>query len=378
MFVEKKKIIIVVAALLAIAMLAFFFNSSLTGFFVAKEEVIKVGWMGPQTGQSAVLGMDGAVAAQIAVDEINAKGGINGRKIQLIIEDDQYNVAKAASAYKKLVEVDGVKIILANTYGSVFALAEQAKKDGVILIDPLDCNKVLAGLNDNVFCLATDSESIATALVGHATENNVKNVAIIHWNSDSFMPLVKDFFVEKFNNGEVRLVEGYSAGTVDFRTILLKAIDKNADAIVFLGYDETGLAMKQARELGFKGQFYTTGTITSPSLQKTAEGNAEGTIFAFWDAPKDREPAKSFTQEFEKRTKRPPILDLATYPTYDSVKVLENALKKASADNLQQLRTAILETKFDGTTGKIMFAQDGSVRIKESAYRLENGSPKPA
>ena len=171
-------------------------------------EPIKIGWIGPQTGQSAVLGMDSAVSAQIAVDEINAKGGINGRSVSLIIEDDQYDIAKATTAYQKLVNVDGVKFILINTYGSVFALAKNAEADGVILIDPLDCNSELAGLSDNVFCLATDSESIAEVLSQDANKKNYSSVGILYWNSDLFMPLVEKVFRKDFN-GEIVDSEPY-------------------------------------------------------------------------------------------------------------------------------------------------------------------------
>lgn len=169
--------------------------------------------------------------------------------------------------------------------------------------------------------------------------------------------------------------ESYSVGTRDFKTQLTKIIKENPDGLVLLGYDETGIIMKQARELGFIGQFYTTGTVTSLSLQKASQGNAEGTIFAFWSAPKDKEPTKSFTEKFKKIKGREPILDLATYPTYDSVNVIAEAMKKS--ENISELKKSILNVKMNGVTGEISFNKDGGMRILESAYVLKDGKPVP-
>jgi branched-chain amino acid transport system substrate-binding protein len=337
--------------------------------------VIKIGWIGPQTGQSAVLGMDSFVAAQIAIDEINEAGGIDGRQFELIIEDDQYNTAKSVDAYEKLVNIDGVDFILANTYGSIFALAEKAKKDKVILIDPLDCNSELAGLNDNVFCLATDSESIAEILSDNAEKQGFDKVGILYWNSDMFMPLIKNVFEKEFD-GEIVLSEAYVAGTKDFKTQLTKMINRDADAIVMLGYDETGIAMKQARELGFRGQFYATGTLTSPPLQEAAQGTAEGVLFGFWDAPKSEEPTKSFTESFIAVQGRPAILDLASYPSYDAVNVLALAIDNANSLNIKKVKSELLQIQgYKGVIGDVSFAEDGSARIRESVFKLVNGVP---
>lgn len=340
------------------------------------EGPIKIGWIGPMTGQSAVLGMDGITAAQIAVDELNAGGGINNREVKLIAEDDQYDITKAVNAYNKLVNIDGVKIIVINTYGSVFALSEQAKQDGVLLIDPLDCNGVLTALGTHVFCLATDSESIARVLAEQAKAKGLKKIGIIHWNSDTFMPLVKDSFVKNYNGATV--IEAYSAGTSDFKTTITKMQQQGIDGLVLLGYDENGIAMKQARELGFNGQFFTTGTVTSPPLQEAAKGAANGTILAFWDAPKSQEPAKSFTDKFTATKERPPILDFATYPTYDTIKVLAIAIGKAGDSDSTKIEQALLGVQnYKGVTGDVSFPSDRAMRIQESAHILTNGVPVP-
>ncbi|HLC33187.1 MAG TPA: ABC transporter substrate-binding protein [Candidatus Nanoarchaeia archaeon] len=337
----------------------------------APQETIKIGWIGPLTGSGAVLGIDSVVAAQIAIDEVNTAGGVNGRQLELLIEDDQYDVTKAVTSYNKLVQVNDVDIVLVNTFGSVFALADQAEKDNVLLFDPLDCNSVLAELSKNVFCLATDTESLAAVLVQQAEIRQIKSVGIIHWNSDQFMPLVKDFFAQKFS-GTIPVTYAYPAGTDDFKTPLARMIDEKVDAIVLLGYDETGIAMKQAREIGFTGHFLATGTVTSPSLQKAAQGTAEGTIFSFWRPPTG-EATEAFNQKFVQKQGRSPILDLATYPTYDAVHALAHALPRTEAD----LADALVTVSFAGVTGNISFTPEGAFSIPEHPFVLTNGTAKP-
>jgi branched-chain amino acid transport system substrate-binding protein len=339
--------------------------------FVASNkeaEIVKIGWIGPQTGPSAVLGMDSYVAARIAVDEINSAGGLNGKKVELYAEDDQYDNTKALSAYRKLVNVDGVRLILVNTYSSVFSLAKQAEKDGVILMDPLDCNSELAKLSPNVFCLATDSESLARVLAAAADARGYKKVGVLYFNSDLFMPLVQKVFVGNYK-GTVVLSDSYVAGTQDFRTQIAKAINAGADALVLLGYDETGNAMKQARELGFNGQFLTTGTVTSPPLQEAAQGAADGTLFAFWSADKSSAKIKIFDAEFNKRQNRSPILDLATYPTYDATKILVAAAARGVSATSVAKQLAL--TQYDGLVGKVSFSTDGAMLVPEGLYLLK-------
>ena len=120
---------------------------------------IRIGWSGPLTGNSAVLGIDSVEAVRIAIDKVNAQGGIKGRTIELIVEDDQYDTAKAVSAYSNLVN-RGAVVIIASTYGGVMATGQKAVKDKVIVINPLDSNNDLAALPENTFSIATESESI--------------------------------------------------------------------------------------------------------------------------------------------------------------------------------------------------------------------------
>ncbi len=331
---------------------------------------LKIGWIGPQTGDAAVLGMDSAVAAQLAVDEINKSGGVNGKQVQLYLEDDQYNTRKAIDAYNKLVHVDGVHMLIMQTYGAVFALAKEAQRDGVTIFDSLDCNSKLVELGENVFCLATGSETIGESIAGEINKSGYERVGILYFNSDPFMPYVKEAFTKTYKGAVVE--EGYAAGTKDFRTSLLKMKQANVQALVLFGYDETGIAMQEARTLGLTDPFFSTATITSPSLQKMAGTAAIGTKFAYWEGGAKGPVAKSFLKKFTAKVGRKPILDLATYSTYDAVHTIARILSDGSS-----LTKAAVSTKsFEGATGQVRFAADGSARMRETLYVLTSDGVK--
>lgn len=331
---------------------------------------LKIGWIGPQTGDAAVLGMDSAVAAQIAVDEINRAGGVRGRQIKLLVEDDQYNTRKAIDAYNKLVHVDGVRLLVMQTYGAVFALAKDAERDGVTIFDSLDCNDKIVALGKNVFCLATGSETIGESIAREITKRGYQKIGFLYFNSDPFMPYVKDAFKTAYKG--VVLEEGYAAGTKDFRTMLSKMKAANVEALVLFGYDETGIAMKEARAMGVSIPFFSTATITSPSMQEASEGSAIGTVFAYWQGGAESTVAKNFLQKFTERVGRKPLLDLATYSTYDSVYAIANTLQ---AGKLLTKEAVNLE-RFEGATDQIHFAADGSARVPETLYILTKDGVK--
>lgn len=339
-------------------------------------KAIKIGYIGPLSGPSSVLGMDAIKAIETAADEINTRGGIDGMPVRIIAEDDQYNPSKTLSSYEKLVNTQGVRILLVSTYGGIFTIADRAKDDGVIVIDPLDCNSELAALNENVFCLATQTESIGTTLADHLISKGKTKAGLLYSTKDSFMALVAQSFKERFAQVGGRTVEeSFAYIDQDFKTQLLKLGKSNPDALVFLGHDETGIAMKQARELGSTALFMATGTVTSPSLQQVSGGAAEGTIFAYWESRQDNTLARAFEATFVQKVGRPPILPLTTHPAYDAMLMIKQALPGTGGrtDAIRNKLYAIRELA--GTTGDITMPPDGGVFIKESTFILKQGKP---
>jgi branched-chain amino acid transport system substrate-binding protein len=373
-----KKIVWGIVIVLVIALGVYLVNKSPTPV-VDLTQPIKIGYIGPLTGPSAVLGMDAVKAVEIAVSDVNKTGGVNGRKVELISEDDQYLTKNTVSAYEKLVNVDKVKVIMVASYGGLFAVMDKAEKDGVIIINPLDCNKEVANASKNIFCLATETESIGTSLADQMISEGKKSAGIMYSTKDTFMAIVTNAFKKEFEakGGKVQ-IESFNYEDKDFRTQLLKLKDAKAEGLVLLGHDEVGLIMKQARDLGLKQAFYTTGTITSPVAQELAAGNAEGTIFAYWDADMTNGLAKAFDDKFKALVGRGPILPLTTHPAYDATNILLTKVFPAIKGEITSsaVKSGLLKiSNYQGSTGLVTIDKTGAAPIAESAFKLVKGVP---
>ncbi len=335
---------------------------------LAQAETIKIGWIGPLTGNSAVLGIDSLQAAQIAIDEANSE---SPGKFELLAEDDQYDTAKSVSAYSRLASKGAVAII-SSTYGGIFATAEKALKDDVIVINPLDCNDEIAKLPENTFCIATQSESVGRVIAEDIQSKKNIPVGIIYDEKNPFMTIVANVIKSAVKEDLVYLAP-VDQNIGDFKAELLRAKSKNISSLVLLGHDPMGKAMQQTRALNVQARFYTVGTITSPVYQKLAGKAAEGALVAYWEAPNSKEFEK-FIVKFKEKTGRPPILELATIPTYDSAKILTLALSN-SRISASDVRQFLLELKdYQGLSGKISMDRDGAVRtIHEAIYKFEAG-----
>ncbi|HLC32761.1 MAG TPA: ABC transporter substrate-binding protein [Candidatus Nanoarchaeia archaeon] len=332
----------------------------------SQNNVVKIGYIGPLSGPSAVLGMDAIKAIEIAADEAKSQG----IDVQVIAEDDQYMTSKTVTAYNKLVNVDDVDVLLVSTYGGLFAIADQARADGVVVVDVLDCNDEIGVLPDPVFCVATHTESIGYVLADYANNNGMTKVAVLYGTKDRFMGLVKEAFKARFAG--TLLEESYAPDADDFKTVLTKFKEENVDAIGLFGYDETGLAMKQARELGINAQFFATGTVTSPSLQQASAGAVQGTVFGYWESSADNPNGAEFERKFQTLVGRPPILPLTTHPAYDAARLVIAASQQGS------LVSGLYKTnKFEGAVGTVSMDSDGTIKIPERAFKLENGKPVP-
>jgi len=376
---KNKNIVIAFVVVLVVLVAGYVFNSNQQG--AQTNEPYKIGYIGPMTGGVAILGEEAAKSIQIAVDEANANGGINGRQIKFIVEDDQYDTAKSISAYEKLVNSDGVDTIVMSTYGGVMALAERAKNDNVMIVDSLDCDQALANLPENIFCIAKETNDLADVIADYATEQGYKNIGILHSTVDNFMQSVSDEFVVRVGDKASVQVESYQPGTTDFKTSLLKF--KNKDAIVFLGYDEIGIAIKEAKSLNVGKNYLTIPTVaTTPSIQAAAGKAIDGIHFSFY-APLEANPvATKFYSDFKAKYERTPYVFVASDQAYDAAKILiTEVLPKVTADTkaeqLSQKITAMEKVKnFKGVTGTLTMKADGRISgILVRLFKLENMMP---
>ena len=343
----------------------------------ALADPIKIGWIGPLTGPAAALGIDTVPAIQIVFDNINARGGIRGQKLELIVEDDQYQTAKTVSAFEKLNKQDKIDTFFIITYGGLFAISKSAEKNGALLIDPLDCDDAIAKLPRNVVCIAKKTEDLGYTNADYAISKQLLPAAFIYFNGDPFMGRATEASIEriKSSGGSIAYESGYIAGSTDFRTQLLKIKGSQAKSIFFYGYDEMGIAMKQARELGITLQFFAMNTITSPGFKSSAGQSADGSFVGSWLAPKSA-ALDEFLSKFVKSVGRKPFLEISTIPSFDIAGIIVNALSKSTtAKSAEAISKELYSLKdYPGVSGSITVDEDGIVRsLKNYMFVFKDG-----
>lgn len=348
------------------------------------DDEITIGWIGPLTGPSAVLGVDSVEVARQRFDEVNSKGGISGRKIRFIPEDDQYTIAKTVTAYNRLVKVENARIIIVLTYGGLKAIAAKAAQDNVLLLDTLDCDDELAALPQNVFCIAKRTEDLGIRNAQNAIKNHEQPAAIIYFDGDPFPVKVAKATKKTILDAgsKVVLFEGIPSGsTTDFRSLLVKARQEKVKSLFVYGYDDFGLAFKQAQELGLNCTFYSVpgGSLGSPGFDKSAGGAISRVVTSGWFAPKTAR-YQEFRESYKTQIGRYPFLDVATVPTYDIAQLLVSGIEKSLPEK-GSLSIAGLQSylygvqNYDGLSGTISIDADGGVRtFKVAMYSYKNGS----
>lgn len=357
----------------------------IAGYFLMRNPAppgkgkVVIGWIGPLTGPASFLGVDNLKAVEIAIEEYALERRGNEPKIELVVKDDQYKAELSLDAYRKLVSEENIDILILCTYTGMFLVADEALKDGVIVVDPIDNDANLARLNKNIFMIAKQTKALARVIANALVDGSKKVASIIYFDGDDFMPtlahIVRDIFEKE--GGRIAVFQKYPTGTTDFRSWLSEAKKKNIDASVFFGYVEIGFAMKQARELGIKAPFYTANA--TPKLQANSEGAAEGTMFAhFTHLDGNVALAKAFLDKYRARHKRPPAVSWTALQGYDAANLIINALRKAAVEDgdfVDTLRARIFQIHGSkGVSGDLSIKADGTSRgIEPSLYVLAGG-----
>ena len=323
----------------------------------AEDEPFRIGVMESVTGAGETYGVMAVQAKQMAVDEINAAGGINGRMLEIIVEDEKCNAQDAITAYKKLTEVDGVKIILGTSCsGAMLGAAPLAEKDGVVIFSGLATNPDIAQAGDYIFRTA-----LSDALVGIDTGNVLwvdghRTLGMITENTDyaeGVRRTTEDRFVEL--GGSIVAQEHYASDVTDFRTQLTKIIGEEPDALHVSAQSEFtgGTIIKQVRELGWDGPIYTEIVAAGPTAQEIA-GDAITGAKGIASAGLDPSNAKAMKvlADFQER------YGYIVFPwylgsAYDDVYITAECLKQTNDDqDADGFRDCLYDITWTGTIGE--------------------------
>jgi len=356
----------------------YFFSSSLVLATILascstnNEEEIRVGFIGPLTGDVASVGIDNLRGIEVAVDDINKAGGINGKKVKLIVEDDAFDEKQTIKTYQKLTSIDNVDVILSPTYGGLLSIVSQADESKNVIVNSLDTSEELAEAGEYLFAIGIHDENIGYAVANYAADDLQETEVAVIYNQDSLMVLISDAFKIKFEEkgGKVVIDEGYDPSTQDFRTVLLKVKESGVKNVAFFGFDESGLIPKQAKQLGLDVTLLTMDTATSENFLANAGSASEGIYFSSWDA--SHKSYKDFEVKFVNKYSVPPQQPLFSAAGYDATMLVTNAMRKGQRG--EALHDELYKIKdVQGITGTLTMSPDGIVRtVDEEMFQIRN------
>jgi len=345
-----------------------------------EEEPIKIGVTLALTGNTAVYGTGMKKGFDLAVEEINNAGGINGRKLELIYEDHKSDAKEAVTAINKLINVDKVSVVIdGHTSSCLLAEAPIAERTKTILLGATQTNYKIAEAGDYIFRIIASDAYQGKEVARLINKIGYKKVALLVVNNDYGVGL-KEVFIEEFQKlgGEIISVEFYEANATDLRTQLTKIKAKEPEAIFMPAHVPTTMAaiFKQAKELDIKTQFFTTEGFKDRAVLELTGDSAEGVILTFPVENLD-EYAQNFKAAFvNKYGEEPPIY--ADY-AYDAVRIIALVIQNAGTSDSDELKDALYKIKgYRGATGEITFDEKGEVVNKKyEGFVVENGQFRP-
>ncbi|MGO4395931.1 ABC transporter substrate-binding protein [Variovorax sp. M-6] len=359
------------------------------GANAAAQDVIKIGVNQPLTGVVAASGNYVTTGAKIAADEINAGGGINGKKIELVIEDNKSNPTEAANAAEKLIVRDKVPVMM-GAWSSTYTLAVMPKLMEYkvpMVVETSSADKITTSGNPYVFRISPTNGMEAVNFARFVAPLNIKKVDFLVVNNDWGLGAASEFgkmLKEKGVTVNRTLHMDASAQDMSAQLSTIKGSDSET-LFITTGPEQMTLLLKQAQALGLKRQIVTTGGTVPDQLIEQAGAAANDSLhdamFAPWFPETAPNPAaaRRFVTEWAKRG-----VPAAGMPEgargYDAIHTIAAAIAKAGSADSEKIRAALWDVKVNGLTGNISFNKVGPTG-KESGQspatthlvKIENG-----
>jgi len=344
------------------------------------QDTIPVGEFASISGGSASFGQSSHKGMVLAINEINAAGGVLGKKINLITEDDQSLAGQPATIVRKLISQDKVVALLGEIASSKsLEAAPICQQDKIPMISPGSTNPKVTEIGDYIFRICFIDPFQGTVMAKFARSKGWKKVAVLTDVKQDYSVGLAEFFVKNFtaNGGEIVKDQKYSSGDKDFRAQLTSIKASQPDAIFVPGYyGEVALIAKQSHLLGIKAPLMGGDGWVGDSLLKVAGNSLDGCFFSNHYSEEDTAPV---VQEFVKKFKAAygVVPDAMAALGYDSAMVLADAIKRAGSTDSQKLRDAIAATKdYKAVTGSITLDEHRNATKSAVILTIANGGFK--
>jgi len=337
--------------------------------------VVKIGGVFALSGGGAYWGEDEMRAVQLAIDESNAKGGVNGRAIELIVEDApaNENTQKGISAFKKLVEVDHVDVVIGPTWDIVAqAIAPIADQTKTVIVSPSSSSGVEKN-HDYLYFFSTALPEYAemVRMSEYAKSNGWNRIGIVR-SSDSFSETVSTKLKEGGETAGVDVVADLTVSgltTTDFRSEIVRMKKESVDAVYIVFSDEASKCpfLKQAKELGLTKQILSSLSTESPDSLEKCAAVMEGIRYtAQKQPPQYSELLENYKERFGMEPTAP-----ATANAYDAATVVIEEMRKGN-DTPEKLRTALLTRQFSGALGdNLSFSPNGYLVMPSEQFVIK-------
>ena len=321
----------------------------------AEGDPFTIGVMESVTGPGETYGTVMVQAKQLAADEINAAGGINGRPLKLIVEDSKCGAQDAITAYNKLTDVDGVRIILGTSCsGAMLGAAPLAEDEGVVLFSASATNPDISEAGDYIFRTAINDNQLGVDTGNLLWADGARKLATINESTD-YAEGVRRTTVAQFEKrgGQIVAEERYASDATDFRSQLTKLLGANPDALHVAAQSEFtgGTIVKQVRELGFAGPIYGESVVTGTTALEIAGDAATGVKGVIPSPDLATDKGKEFLSKFKERYG---YVTLAWFlgSAYDDVYIAAECLKKTGDDqDADGFRDCLYDISWSGAIG---------------------------
>jgi branched-chain amino acid transport system substrate-binding protein len=324
----------------------------------ADPSEIVIGEYGSLTGSTATFGISTKNGIDMAIDEINQAGGLLGRRVRVIVEDDQGRPEEAQTVVTKLITSNNVVAVLGEVASSrTLAAAPVAQQNRIPMITPSSTNPRVTEVGDYIFrvCFIDPFQGLVMAKFA-ANSLKIRNVAVLRDIKNDYSVGLADVFVENFKNmgGNIVADESYSEGDTDFSAQLTSIKARNPQAIFVPGYyTEVGLIARQAKQLGISAPLMGGDGWDSPSLIEIGGEALNGSYFSNHYSVDDPSPAiQKFVSDYKARFGEAP--DALAGLGYDAANILFDAIRRANSTEGQAIRDMLAQTRdYNGVTGTI-------------------------
>lgn len=344
------------------------------------EDTIKLGGLAPLTGNYAEYGKGFQIGWEMALNEINEKGGINGKKLELEVKDTQGDAVVSSNMATNFAEDEDVKAILGDfTSGACKANAEIVDRYGIVQLSPTSSAPDYASMNEYCFSIMGRQDGEAPYLAKYILDKylGVKKIAVIRVDSDWGLSCYDNFLKEAEALGMEVTVEKYATGEKDFSSLITKMKSINPEVLVVMDQgDSVAAIFNQADAAGWDIQHVALGPGTSEQLitQLTNPDNLIVTSPFFFD--ENDEKLSTWAKTFQEKAGFAPTIHPAC--AYDTVYLIANAIERIGDKEItrEAIQQALSESENTGITGELNFTTDGDIVRNYMICGVENGKWK--